>query len=96
MEGELSFYCWHSALINSCLQTLLYIPSVHVLTKTIIKNLDGGEGPFYGKVEVTKRNIILVKWVKICSKKRKGGMCIKQIGNSEYKFVMQMVEEIGK
>lgn len=69
-----------STLISSSLNnTPLYHMSIYLLPKTVIKDLDKVRRTFFWQGGHTKRKNYLVKWVKVCKCKKKGGLGIKDI-----------------
>ena len=53
--------------------------SIYLLPKTVIKELDKVSRTFFWQGVHTKRKYHLVKWIKICKSKKKGGLGIKDI-----------------
>jgi hypothetical protein len=53
--------------------------SIYLLPKTVIKELDKVRRTFFWQEGHSKRKYHLVKWIKVCKSKRKGGLGIKDI-----------------
>lgn len=69
-----------STLISSSLNNApIYHMSIYLLPKTVIKELDKVRRTFFWRGGHTKRKYHLVKWLKICKSKKKGGLGIKDI-----------------
>lgn len=64
-------------LVMACLSSIpIYIMSMYLLPKTIIKRMDITRKRFFWQGGSTKRKYHLVKWTKICLPKKKGGLGI--------------------
>jgi len=69
-----------STLTSSSLNnSLIYHMSIYLLPKTIINNLDKARRSFFWQGGRTKKKYHLVKWVKVCKSKKKGGIGIKDL-----------------
>lgn len=67
-------------LITSSLNSApIYHMSLYLLPKTVIKEMDKVRRTFFWQGGHTKRKYHLVKWVKICKSKKKGGLGIKDV-----------------
>ena len=69
-----------STLISASLNNSpIYHMSVYLLPKTIVKKLDQIRRKFFWQGGRTRKKYHLVKWEKICKRKRKGGLGIKNL-----------------
>lgn len=69
-----------STLISSCLSNSpLYQMSMYMLPKTISEKIYKIRRTFFWQGGGTKKKYHLVKWVKICKSKRRGGLGIKDL-----------------
>ena len=69
-----------STLISTSLNnTPIYHMSIYLLPKTTVRALDKIRRTFFWQGGGTKRKYDLVKWIRICKHKKKGGLGIKDI-----------------
>jgi len=69
-----------STLISSCLNNSpIYQMSVYLMPKTVSGKIDKIRRTFFWQGSGTKKKYHLVKWIKICKSKNKGGLGIKDL-----------------
>jgi hypothetical protein len=53
--------------------------SIYLLPKTVIKEMDKVRRTFFSQGGHTRRKYHLIKWIKVCKSKKKGGLGIKDV-----------------
>jgi hypothetical protein len=80
-KGSSMSIAGRSTLISSSLNNApIYHMSIYPLPKIVTNELDKVRRTFFWQGAHSKRKYHLVRWVKICKSKKKGGLGIKDIG----------------
>jgi len=67
-------------MLASALRSIpIYSMSMYLLPKTILKKIDVIRKRFFWQGGNVKRKYHLVKWLRICQLKKKGGLCVKDL-----------------
>ena len=62
-------------LLNACLSSIpIYSMSLYLLPKTILEKIDNIRKRFFWQGGSLKKKYYLVKWIRICQLKKKGGL----------------------
>lgn len=79
-EGGNMTIAGRTTLIGTCLNNSpIYQMSVYLLPKTVHDKIDKIRRTFFQQGGKTKQKYHLVKWIKICKSKKKGGLGIKDL-----------------